>query len=501
MGRLRCAVDAVVAEAPGIVWARGDFEVVDLLERRLDRRLLVVLVRRIARPVAARGDHLAGDQRVGVENACGAEVVHLAAAVAGAAQLDGNVGGRHPAVGQLSLGAGAADRESSFAAERVALAGAEVDHVGGAVEHRRARRQFERLVAAVDGATAGQRQDHHFGVAGLQCQFLHRLQLHHLQAGLGPAGRFGCDVDGVGEGRAARRDVVLAVHSSPSLARPPHHRHGGRDRRADVVVCGIEQRPADDEAAHRRQGQCLLPARERLVRIGGIAAEQQGRQRGRLHDAVHLVDDRQLHPGVGGRGTQALADVHRLDHRVGAQVVADLAVHPCRHERLEHRDQPVGGELVDGPGARLQRRYRARIAEVDAAQHLSAVHPRRGGGGRGGSRHPVVEFELCACQAAAVHRREHHLVLERAEQQQVVEDVGGRQHPVHARIGQRCAQPVEQIGAAVHGGRADLRHRGHRAPGGRRRRSSACRCRELPDGWCASARRARWPAGRPRAHR
>jgi hypothetical protein len=59
---LRGAVHAVIAEASGIAWAGGDLEVVDLLERRLDRRLLVVLVRRVARPVAARRDHLAGDQ-------------------------------------------------------------------------------------------------------------------------------------------------------------------------------------------------------------------------------------------------------------------------------------------------------------------------------------------------------------------------------------------------------------------------------------------------------
>ena len=44
-------------------------EVVDLLELRLDPvTLLVVLVRRVRAPVAGRGEHLAGDDRVGLEH-------------------------------------------------------------------------------------------------------------------------------------------------------------------------------------------------------------------------------------------------------------------------------------------------------------------------------------------------------------------------------------------------------------------------------------------------
>jgi hypothetical protein len=89
-----------------LVGAIIDFEVVDLLELELDRRFLVVLVRRIARPVAAGRDHLAGDQRVGVEHPGGAEVVDLPAAVARAAQLDRHIGGGHPPVRQLPRGPG-----------------------------------------------------------------------------------------------------------------------------------------------------------------------------------------------------------------------------------------------------------------------------------------------------------------------------------------------------------------------------------------------------------
>src|ERR1700687_3566000 len=63
---------------------------------------------------------------------------------------------------------------------------------------------------------AGRRQDHHLGGAGVQREPLRRLQFHHLEAGLGPARRFGGDVDDVRGSAAARGDVVLAVHA-PSL--------------------------------------------------------------------------------------------------------------------------------------------------------------------------------------------------------------------------------------------------------------------------------------------
>ena len=56
--------------------------------------VLVVLVRRVRRPVAARGEHLDGDQPVGLEGLGRAEVVDLPAGLPGAAQLDRHVLGR-----------------------------------------------------------------------------------------------------------------------------------------------------------------------------------------------------------------------------------------------------------------------------------------------------------------------------------------------------------------------------------------------------------------------
>src|SRR5262245_30354562 len=68
--------DALVAD-PGLASPVGDIEVVDLLQHALAGPVLVVLVRRIGRPVAGRRDHLAGDQLVGVEGLRRGEVVDL----------------------------------------------------------------------------------------------------------------------------------------------------------------------------------------------------------------------------------------------------------------------------------------------------------------------------------------------------------------------------------------------------------------------------------------
>ena len=63
------AVHPLVAAGAGLAGGVGGvgLEVVDLLQPRLARARLVVLVRRERRPVAARGDDLDGDQLVGLE--------------------------------------------------------------------------------------------------------------------------------------------------------------------------------------------------------------------------------------------------------------------------------------------------------------------------------------------------------------------------------------------------------------------------------------------------
>ena len=87
----------------------------------------------------------------------------------------------------------------------------------------------------------------------------------------------------------------------------------------------------------------------------------------------------------------------------------------------------------------------------------------------------VVDLEGCAGQAAAVHRADHDLVLEGAEQQQVLEDVGGAEHAVDAWPLEGDAQPAQQLPPVGHRHRRRRRRAARRGPGGRRRPASADR--------------------------
>ena len=77
----------------------------------------------------------------------------------------------------------------------------------------------------------------------------------------------------------------------------------------------------------------------------------------------------------------------------GLRSLHDRAVDPAGQERLEHRDQPARGQLVDRPPARLQHRDRARVVQVDAVEHLAGVEPRRRDGRGVVAGHAVVELE------------------------------------------------------------------------------------------------------------
>jgi hypothetical protein len=45
------------------------------------------------------------------------------------------------------------------------------------------------------------------------------------------------------------------------------------------------------------------------------------------------------------------------------------------HERLDHRHEPVLGELGHRASRGLEGRDRARVVEVDAGEHLAALEP------------------------------------------------------------------------------------------------------------------------------
>src|SRR5699024_8984599 len=96
LGVLSAGGGPVVAEAGAAVGGVLDLVVVDLLQLRLPVLAVVdgriVLVGRVAGPVAAGGDDLAGDEAVHpVEGADGPEVAHQAGHVPAAADLDRHV--------------------------------------------------------------------------------------------------------------------------------------------------------------------------------------------------------------------------------------------------------------------------------------------------------------------------------------------------------------------------------------------------------------------------
>ena len=116
------------------------------------------------------------------------------------------------------------------------------------------------------------------------------------------------------------------------------------------------------------------------------------------------------------------------------------------------------------------------VLRIDAQQHLAALEarPRHGRGVVPGE--PVVDLEDRAGEPAAVHRADDDLAVECAHEQQVLDDVGGAEHPVDARTRERLGQPPEQLPAGRPWPARPRRRAAHRGPGGRRRPASAGRC-------------------------
>jgi hypothetical protein len=159
------AVRALVREA-----AVGDLEVVDLLQRGLDAGdVLVVLVRRIGGPVAARRDHLDCDQAVGEVGVGAAEVVDLAAHVPGAAELDRDL----VDVARLTPveRAGGRQRDAPGGADLHASVTRRVGEVGRAVPDAVAPAEREGLAVDADLGAALEREHDQLVVPRLQDRF------------------------------------------------------------------------------------------------------------------------------------------------------------------------------------------------------------------------------------------------------------------------------------------------------------------------------------------
>jgi hypothetical protein len=112
-----------------------------------------------------------------------------------------------------------------------------------------------------------------------------------------------------------------------------------------------------------------------------------------------------------------------------------------------------GSIMAARPARASERLDGRRVGRVDPAQHLAAVEPVFDDGPRVVRREPVVEFEYRALQAAAVHRAEDHLAVERAEQQQVLDHVRRTEHAVDAGTTERRDETPQQLAAVRHGQR------------------------------------------------
>ena len=135
----------------------------------------------------------------------------------------------------------------------------------------------------------------------------------------------------------------------------------------------------------------------------------------------------------------------------GRQLIDHLAAGAAGHEGLDHRDQPGPVELGDRLTALLEGGHRAGIAQIEPEQHLRAFEARLDRPLYVITGVPVIDLERCTLQAAAVHRREDELVLQRTEQKEVFGDVGGREQSIDTRPGQCGQQALEQLGAIGHG--------------------------------------------------
>ena len=269
----------------------------------------------------------------------------------------------------------------------------------------------------------------------------------------------------------------------------------------------VQQGPADDESPDGGQLEGAPPAGVGVLRVTlRVAPEQQRRQGRGVHDPARSSTTGSFSQVWALEAPRPAAMCDRLDRRLGVEQVDHTALAALGEEGLDHGHEPELGQLGDGPGAGLERGDRAGVAQRDAREHLAPVEAAGGEVARPVGGETVVELEDRALEAAAVHRADDHLALEGAEQEEVVEDVGSAEHPVHTRAGDGGGEAAEQLAAARHGRPCRPGPRARHAPGGRRRRAAGGRRRPRPadgPGWprpgrCDAARGRGSRSGRPR---
>lgn len=198
--------------------------------------VLVVLVRRVRRPVLGRREHLAHDEARGVERLRRAEVVHLTARRARTAQLDRRARGGDVA-GRAHVGRGRRrHRDAAGARDRRGRRGGEVQHVGGAVEHRCPAGEdgLGRLagLGARHGERARERHDDALDARLVEGELVALGEHADADAGVRPARRRVVDdaLPAVARERAAAMEPAVVGHSRPSGSQRPVPRRSRDDR-------------------------------------------------------------------------------------------------------------------------------------------------------------------------------------------------------------------------------------------------------------------------------
>ncbi len=196
------AVDPLVANGSGAArggmvsrGGRGEPVVVDLLELGLAALCLVVLVRRVGRPVRRRSEHLRRQQLDTFHPAAHAEVVDLPGTRAAAAQRDVHAGRRLVAERHTRAGPRTGQRDGG-------AVGTEQPHMGFDRQIGGIRHGGENAVPAGqlvgrgtdrDVHPAGQREHDHLVRTGGELECVANGEFHDAQTGVPPAGRFGGD--------------------------------------------------------------------------------------------------------------------------------------------------------------------------------------------------------------------------------------------------------------------------------------------------------------------
>ena len=283
----------------------------------------------------------------------------------------------------------------------------------------------------------------------------------------------------------------------------PHHRHGGGDRGADVVVGRVEQGAADDQAAHRRQTECLLPAGERLVGVGADRRRAAG-------SAAWWTPSRgpsRRRPAASSRCTPTW---HPRPWPMCTDLITASGLRSLRTLPLTRVDmngssmaiRPVRGEFVDRLWRRPPwwRRCRDRRGRCGTASFRRSSSPPRSTAAVA----PVIRSSSSKDAPARPPRlNEENTTLSSSapSSSRSSRMSDGGEHAVDAGVGERGAQPVEQVGAAVHRGRpvADGERAAGGVVGGDDHQPAVAADRS--GGWCGSPRRGRRRRDRRRAGR